>query len=44
MIIFGSILTIFESSIIFDAAGAVLKNWLNPKTKLPLGNLASPNL
>jgi len=44
MIIFGSILTTFELSSFLEAAGAVLKNWLKPKTEPPSGDLAWPNL
>jgi len=41
MIIFGSILTTFESSNIFG--GSSIENWLKPKTEPLLGNLACPN-
>jgi len=41
MIIFGLILTTFESSRIFG--GGNIKNWLEPKTEPPLENLACPN-
>jgi hypothetical protein len=45
MIIFGSILTTFESSrsSIFGDSWGIIKNWLEPKTEPPLGNLACPN-
>ena len=42
MIIFESILTTFEA--FFEAAGAVFKNWLEPKTEPPLQILACQNL
>jgi len=38
MIIFGSILTIFESSNIFGGSWGSNENWLKPKTKPPLGS------
>jgi len=44
MIIFGLILTTFKSSSIFGGILGSIKNWLNPKTEPPLGNLACPNL
>jgi len=44
MIIFGSILTTFESSSIFGGSWISIENWLEPQTKPPLGNLACPNL
>jgi len=43
MIIFESILTTFESSIIFGGSWGSIENWLKPETKLLLGNLACPN-
>jgi len=43
MIIFGSILTTFESSSIFGGSWVSIENWLKPKTKPPSGNLACPN-
>jgi len=42
-IIFGSILTTFQSSIIFAGSWGSIENWLEPKTKPPTGNLACPN-
>jgi len=42
MIIFWSILTTFELSIIFGGRWGRTENWLNPKTKQPSGNLACP--
>jgi len=44
IIIFGWILTTFESSIIFGGSWGSIENWLEPKTKPPSGNLACPNL
>ena len=44
MIIFGSILTTFELSIIYGSNCCSNQNWLEPKTKPPSGNLACPNL
>jgi len=44
MIIFGSILTTFEWSIIFGGSWGSIENWLEPKTEPPSGNLASQNL
>jgi len=41
MIIFGSILITFESSSIFGGSWGRIKNWLEPETKPPSGNLAS---
>jgi len=41
---FGPILTTFESSSIFEGSWGCIENWLEPKTKPPLGNLACPNL
>jgi len=43
MIIFLSILTTFESSIIFWRQLSSIENLLEPKTEPPLGNLACPN-
>jgi len=43
MIIFGSILTTFESRSAFGGSWGSNKNLLEPKTKQPLGNLACPN-
>jgi len=43
MIIFGSIWTTFESSIIFGDSCGSNENWLEPKTKPPSGDLACPN-
>jgi len=43
MIIFGSILTTFELSIIYGGSWDSIENWLEPKTEPPLGNLACPN-
>jgi len=40
MIIFGWILTTFESSNIFGGSWGSIKNWLEPKTEPPSGNLA----
>jgi len=44
MIIFGSILTTFESSSIFGGSWGTIENWLDPETKPPSGNLACPDL
>ncbi len=44
MIIFGSILTTFESSSIFGGRRGSIENWLEPKIKPPSGNLACQNL
>jgi len=44
MIIFGSILTTFESSSIFGGSSGSVENWLEPKIKPPSGNLACLNL
>jgi len=44
MIIFGSILTTFESSIIFGGSWGSIEYWLKPKTKPPSENLACPKL
>jgi len=44
MIIFGSILTTFESSSIFGGRYGNIENWLKPKNKPPLGYLACSNL
>jgi len=44
MIIFGSTLTTFESSVIFiGTCWGSFKDWLEPKTEPPSGNLACPN-
>jgi hypothetical protein len=43
MIIFGSILTTFESSSIFGGSWGSIENWLEPKIAPPSGNLAFPN-
>jgi len=43
MIIFGLILTSFKLSIIFRGTWGSIENWLEPKNKLPWGNLACPN-
>jgi hypothetical protein len=43
MIIFGSILSTFELSIIFGGSWASIENYLEPKTKPATGNLACPN-
>jgi len=44
MIIFGSILTTLElSSILGGSSWGSIENWLEPKTKHPLGNLGYPN-
>jgi hypothetical protein len=40
MIILGSILTTFELSIIFGGSWSSIENWLESKTKPPIGNLA----
>jgi len=44
MIFFGSILTTLLSSIIFGSSWGSIENHLEPKTKLPLGNVAFLNL
>jgi hypothetical protein len=44
MIIFGSILTTFESSSIFGGRWGSIENWLEPKTEPTLENLARQNL
>jgi len=44
MIIFGSNLTTFESSIISGGSWGSIENRLENKTKPPSGNLAFPNL
>jgi hypothetical protein len=44
MIIFESILTTFELSIIFGGSWVSIENWLEPETQPPSGNLACPNL
>jgi len=38
------IFTTFELSIIFEGSWCSIKNWLDPKTKLPSENLAGPIL
>jgi len=43
MIIFGSILTTFDSSSIFGGSWSSIENWLEPKTKPQSGNLAYIN-
>jgi len=43
MNIFGSILTTFESSIIFGGGWGSIENWFEPKTEPPTINLAYPN-
>jgi len=43
MVIFGLILTTNESSSIFGGSWGSFENWLEPNTKLALGNLACPN-
>jgi len=43
MIIFWLILTTFESSSIFGGNWGSIENWLEPKNKTPLVNLACPN-
>ncbi len=43
MIIFGSLLTTFESIIIFGGSWCSIENWLDPKIEPPSGNLACPN-
>jgi len=43
MIIFGSILTTFELSSIFESSWVSIENWLKPKTEPLLGNLACPD-
>jgi hypothetical protein len=42
MTIFVLILTTFESSCIIRGSWGSIENWLEPKTKPPLGNLACP--
>jgi len=44
LLVFKSILTPFEPSIIFWCTWGSFENWLEPKTKPPSGNLACPNL
>jgi len=41
---FGLIFTTFESSSLLRGSWASIEKWLEPKTKLPSGNLACPNL
>jgi len=43
MIIFGSILTTFELSIIFGGSWGSIENWLKPKAEPLSGNLSCPN-
>jgi len=43
MIIFGLIVTTFESSSILGGSRGSIEKELKPKTKPPLGNLACPN-
>jgi hypothetical protein len=43
MIIFGSILTTLELSVIFRGSWDNNENGLEPKIKPPLGNLVCPN-
>jgi len=42
VLIFESILTSFKPSIIFGGSWGSTKNWLEPKTEPPPGNLACP--
>jgi len=44
MIIFGLLLTTFQSSSIFEGSWGSIENWLEPETKPPSENLACPNL
>ena len=44
MIIFKSILTTFEASVIFRGSWGSIENWLKPKTKPPYAISACPNL
>jgi len=44
MVIFGSILMIFELSSIFGGSWGSIENWLEPKIKPQTGNLAFTNL
>ncbi len=44
LIIFGSIFTTFELSIIFGGSWGCIENWVEPKIKPPLENLACPNI
>jgi len=44
MIIFESILTTFELSIIFGGRWGSIENWLEPKIEPPSGNIACPNM
>jgi len=39
-----SILTTYKPSIVFRGSWGSIENWLEPKTKPPLGNLACSNL
>jgi len=43
MIIFGSILTTFESSSIFGGSWGNIENCFEPKTEPPMGKLGVPN-
>jgi len=43
MILFGPILTTFESRSIFGGSWGSIENWLEPQSKPPSGNLACPN-
>jgi len=43
MTIFGSILTPFESGIIFGGSWGSIENWLEPKSEPPSGNLSCQN-
>jgi len=43
LLIFELILTLFEASIVFWCSWGSPENWLEPKAKSPLGNLACPN-
>jgi len=43
MIIFGLLLTAFESSSILGGSLGSMENWLEPKIDPPLENLACPN-
>jgi hypothetical protein len=44
MIIFGLILTTYDSSSIFGGSWGSTEDWLEPKTEPQSGNLACPNL
>jgi len=43
VIIFGSILTTFESRSILGGSWGSIENWLKPKTKSTLANFACPS-